>query len=227
MLHNSLTGETPEEPLLCQFCEDYSPQRATLSCNECTFMYCGTCFDACHPSKGPLADHSIGPPVARPVKRKETSLQCQQHTDEKLALYCVDCKMPVCYLCKEYGKHKGHKVELLEPVFRNSKVKSSYIIREFSGSWPALQMWSTPASKPKTIRHLTDWHKGRQSYDSWLSLAPFNRATKRWGKERPKIETLRALVNLLVTCYNIIFIFTCDAMLQTLTTVFIVKTRKN
>lgn len=130
MLHNSLTGETPEEPLLCQFCEDYSPQRATLSCNECTFMYCGTCFDACHPSKGPLADHSIGPPVARPVKRKETSLQCQQHTDEKLALYCVDCKMPVCYLCKEYGKHKGHKVELLEPVFRNSKVKSSYIITE-------------------------------------------------------------------------------------------------
>ncbi|XP_073248422.1 E3 ubiquitin-protein ligase TRIM9-like [Porites lutea] len=114
-------GETPEEPLLCQFCEDYSPQRATLSCNECTFMYCGTCFDACHPSKGPLADHSIGPPVARPVKRKETSLQCQQHTDEKLALYCVDCKMPVCYLCKEYGKHKGHKVELLEPIFRNSK----------------------------------------------------------------------------------------------------------
>ena len=130
MLHNSLTGETPEEPLLCQFCEDYSPQRATLSCNECTFMYCGTCFDACHPSKGPLADHSIGPPVARPVKRKETSLQCQQHTDEKLALYCVDCKMPVCYLCKEYGKHKGHKVELLEPIFRNSKVKSSYIITE-------------------------------------------------------------------------------------------------
>lgn len=169
MLHNSPTGETQEEPLLCQFCEDYSPQRATLACNECTFMYCGTCFDACHPSKGPLADHSIGPPVARPVKRKETSLQCQQHTDEKLALYCVDCKMPVCYLCKEYGKHKaGHKVELLEAVFRNSKVKGSHIITEsFLAPRLRYKCNQTPGSNagylgypPKTIRHLTYWRKG-------------------------------------------------------------------
>lgn len=120
-----ITGQAPEEPLLCQFCEDYSPQKATLSCDECAFLYCGTCFDACHPSKGPLADHTIGPAVARPQKRKETGMQCQQHKEEKLALYCFDCKVPVCYLCKEYGHHKGHQVELLEPVFKNTKVSKT------------------------------------------------------------------------------------------------------
>ena len=120
-----ITGQAPEEVLLCQFCEDYSPQKATLSCNECAFLYCGTCFDACHPSKGPLADHTIGPAVAKPQKRKETSMHCQQHKEEKLALYCFDCKVPVCYLCKEYGHHKEHKVELLEPVFKNTKVSKT------------------------------------------------------------------------------------------------------
>ncbi|XP_068681372.1 E3 ubiquitin-protein ligase TRIM9-like [Montipora foliosa] len=114
-------GQAPEELLLCQFCEDYSPQKATLTCNECAFLYCGKCFDACHPSRGPLAGHTVGPAVAKPLKRKEESLQCQQHKQEKLALYCFDCKEPVCYMCKEYGYHNGHAVELLEPVFRKAK----------------------------------------------------------------------------------------------------------
>ncbi|PFX18591.1 E3 ubiquitin-protein ligase TRIM9 [Stylophora pistillata] len=87
-------GQAQEEPLLCQFCEDYSPQKATLMCNECAFLYCGTCFDACHPSKGPLADHTIGPAIAKPTKRQEKSMQCQQHKEEKLALYCFACKEP-------------------------------------------------------------------------------------------------------------------------------------
>ena len=120
-----IAGQAPEEPILCQFCEDYSPQKATLTCNECAFLYCGTCFDSCHPSKGPLADHTIGPAVAKPSKRKEKSLQCQQHKEEKLALYCFACNEPVCYLCKEYGNHKGHNVELLDPVFRNAKVRKT------------------------------------------------------------------------------------------------------
>lgn len=111
-----------DEHLLCQFCEDFSPQKATLTCNECTFLYCGACFDACHPSRGPLAGHTVGPAVARPVKRKEESLQCQEHKQERLALYCFGCKEAVCYMCKEYGQHQGHTVELLEPVFRKAKV---------------------------------------------------------------------------------------------------------
>lgn len=124
-----ILGQAPEEPLLCQFCEDYSPQKATLMCNECAFLYCGTCFDACHPSKGPLADHTIGPAVAKPQKRQEKSMQCQQHKEEKLALYCFVCKEPVCYLCKEYGTHKGHNMELLEPVFRNAKVRAVHYLQ--------------------------------------------------------------------------------------------------
>lgn len=150
-----ITGQAPEEPLLCQFCEDYSPQKATLSCNECAFLYCGTCFDACHPSKGPLADHTIGPAVARPQKRKETSMQCQQHKEEKLALYCFDCKVPVCYLCKEYGHHKGHQVELLEPVFKNTKVSKTRF------TWPDFEQKQLLGEKTRriTTKRLVFTHK--------------------------------------------------------------------
>ena len=61
-------------------------------------------------------------------------MQCQQHKEEKLALYCFDCKVPVCYLCKEYGHHKGHQVELLEPVFKNTKVSKTHIRETLIGN---------------------------------------------------------------------------------------------
>ena len=80
-----------------------------------------------------MAGHTIGPAVARPVKRKEESLQCQLHKEEKLALYCVDCKAPVCYLCKEYGHHKEHNVELLDPVFRKAKVTEIFSLQKDRG----------------------------------------------------------------------------------------------
>lgn len=111
-----------QEPLFCQFCEDFSPQKATCMCSECTFTYCGTCFDTYHPMKGPLSGHTIGPPEIKTVKKKESNVTCQEHKEEKVALYCHECQMAVCYMCKEFGQHKKHQVELLDAVFRKTKV---------------------------------------------------------------------------------------------------------
>ena len=91
-------------------------------CQECDFLYCGICFDTFHPSKGPLAAHTTGPAGARRQKRKEENLLCERHREEKPALYCCECKTPICYKCKEHGQHKGHEIELLDPLFRNTKV---------------------------------------------------------------------------------------------------------
>ena len=121
-------GKNPDKLLLCQFCEDFAAQKATLMCSECEFFYCGTCFDSYHPSKGPLAGHTVGPPVLKPPKRNEENLKCVEHKKEKLALYCLVCKAAVCYMCKEYGSHKGHDVELLDPVFNKIKVLEDALI---------------------------------------------------------------------------------------------------
>lgn len=91
-------------------------------CSECTFTYCGTCFDMYHPMKGPLSGHTIGPPEIKNVNRKESNVLCQEHEEEKVTLYCHECQKAVCYLCKEFGEHKKHQVELLDGVFRKTKV---------------------------------------------------------------------------------------------------------
>ena len=85
-------------------------------------MYCGKCFDLCHPKRGPLAEHKIGPPTVRPFKPKDDNTMCPAHPKEKLALHCFTCKSAICYLCKECGHHKLHHAELLDSVFRKTKV---------------------------------------------------------------------------------------------------------
>ncbi|XP_020900175.1 E3 ubiquitin-protein ligase TRIM9 [Exaiptasia diaphana] len=109
------------EPILCQFCEDYAAQTATCMCKECTFTYCGTCFDTYHPMKGPLSHHTIGPPEKKPQKSKDKNATCNEHDKEIMTLYCHKCSKAVCYMCKEFGEHKQHRVELLDAVFRKTK----------------------------------------------------------------------------------------------------------
>ena len=127
-------GKAENRALLCQFCEDVTPQKATVMCSECDFRYCGTCFDACHPSKGPLASHTVSAPVEKSLRKNETELSCAEHKKEKLALYCVPCEAAVCYLCKECGGHRGHEVELLEGVFKKAKVTAECQSSPFSST---------------------------------------------------------------------------------------------
>ncbi|XP_048586453.1 E3 ubiquitin-protein ligase TRIM9 [Nematostella vectensis] len=118
----AVPGRQAQQPVLCQFCEDVAPQTATCTCKQCGFSYCGTCFDACHPMKGPLASHTLGPPDDKVPKPKNTSnMMCPDHPHERMALYCYGCRSAVCYLCKEAGSHRAHHVELLEKVFRKTK----------------------------------------------------------------------------------------------------------
>ncbi|EDO40277.1 predicted protein [Nematostella vectensis] len=120
----AVPGRQAQQPVLCQFCEDVAPQTATCTCKQCGFSYCGTCFDACHPMKGPLASHTLGPPDDKAPKPKNTSnMMCPDHPHERMALYCYGCRSAVCYLCKEAGSHRAHHVELLEKVFRKTKVR--------------------------------------------------------------------------------------------------------
>jgi len=76
--------------------------------------------------KGPLSNHTIGPPEKKSSKSRDKNVTCPEHEKEKVALYCHNCNKAVCYMCKEFGKHKQHRVELLEAVFRKAKVHLAY-----------------------------------------------------------------------------------------------------
>uniref|UniRef100_A0A4W5LNP4 Tripartite motif containing 9 n=1 Tax=Hucho hucho TaxID=62062 RepID=A0A4W5LNP4_9TELE len=109
--------------LKCQLCEK-SPKEATVMCEQCDVFYCDPCRLRCHPPRGPLAKHRLVPPAHGRVSRRTSPRKistCTEHELENLSMYCVQCKMPVCYQCLEEGKHGTHEVKALGAMWKLHK----------------------------------------------------------------------------------------------------------
>ncbi|XP_067100009.1 E3 ubiquitin-protein ligase TRIM9 isoform X10 [Osmerus mordax] len=110
--------------LKCQLCEK-SPKEATVMCEQCDVFYCDPCRLRCHPPRGPLAKHRLVPPAQGRISRRTSPRKistCTEHELENLSMYCVQCKMPVCYQCLEEGKHGTHEVKALGAMWKLHKV---------------------------------------------------------------------------------------------------------
>ncbi|XP_053553607.1 E3 ubiquitin-protein ligase TRIM9 isoform X7 [Bombina bombina] len=110
--------------LRCQLCEK-SPKEATVMCEQCDVFYCEPCRLRCHPPRGPLAKHRLLPPAQGRVSRRLSPRKistCTDHELENHSMYCVQCKMPVCYQCLEEGKHSSHEVKALGAMWKLHKV---------------------------------------------------------------------------------------------------------
>lgn len=110
--------------LRCQLCEKI-PKEATVMCEQCDVFYCDPCRLRCHPPRGPLAKHRLVPPAQGRVSRRLSPRKistCTDHELENHSMYCVQCKMPVCYQCLEEGKHSSHEVKALGAMWKLHKV---------------------------------------------------------------------------------------------------------
>ncbi|XP_040824519.1 E3 ubiquitin-protein ligase TRIM9-like isoform X19 [Ochotona curzoniae] len=110
--------------LKCQLCEK-APKEATVMCEQCDVFYCDPCRLRCHPPRGPLAKHRLVPPAQGRVSRRLSPRKvstCTDHELENHSMYCVQCKMPVCYQCLEEGKHSSHEVKALGAMWKLHKV---------------------------------------------------------------------------------------------------------
>ncbi|XP_068577803.1 E3 ubiquitin-protein ligase TRIM9 isoform X4 [Cebidichthys violaceus] len=120
--------------LKCQLCEK-SPKEATVMCEQCDVFYCDPCRLRCHPPRGPLAKHRLVPPaqgrISRRASPRKTST-CTEHELENLSMYCVQCKMPVCYQCLEEGKHGTHEVKALGAMWKLHKGQLSQALNVLS-----------------------------------------------------------------------------------------------
>ncbi|KAM8915464.1 E3 ubiquitin-protein ligase TRIM9 isoform 3-T3 [Spinachia spinachia] len=120
--------------LKCQLCEK-SPKEATVMCEQCDVFYCDPCRLRCHPPRGPLAKHRLVPPaqgrISRRASPRKTST-CTEHELENLSMYCVQCKMPVCYQCLEEGKHGTHEVKALGAMWKLHKGQLSQALNGLS-----------------------------------------------------------------------------------------------
>lgn len=112
--------------LKCQLCAIEPAHDATVMCEQCEVLYCDSCRENCHPARGPLAKHSLLEPVAGKAsirsKTKTKDLQCVEHDDEALSMYCMVCKIPVCALCLHDTRHTSHDVQAINTMCKAQKV---------------------------------------------------------------------------------------------------------
>ncbi|XP_066929096.1 E3 ubiquitin-protein ligase TRIM9-like [Clytia hemisphaerica] len=109
----------------CQLCEAVPPNKATSMCEQCRVSYCEGCLKIYHPKRGPLASHTLSAPSNNQcvLKHRGGVLKCSEHAEENISMYCVLCKMPVCYLCFEEGRHCGHEARALGTMYKEQKVE--------------------------------------------------------------------------------------------------------
>ncbi|XP_029454201.1 E3 ubiquitin-protein ligase TRIM9 isoform X1 [Rhinatrema bivittatum] len=120
--------------LRCQLCEKV-PKEATVMCEQCDVFYCEPCRLRCHPPRGPLAKHRLVPPAQGRVSRRLSPRKistCTDHELENHSMYCVQCKMPVCYQCLEEGKHSSHEVKALGAMWKLHKSQLSQALNGLS-----------------------------------------------------------------------------------------------
>ncbi|XP_051053111.1 tripartite motif-containing protein 55 isoform X3 [Phodopus roborovskii] len=60
----------------------------------------------------------------RPEKKSEQPM-CEEHEEERINIYCLNCEVPTCSLCKVFGAHKDCQVAPLTHVFQRQKSELS------------------------------------------------------------------------------------------------------
>lgn len=69
----------------------------------------------------------------RPEKKSDQPM-CEEHEEERINIYCLNCEVPTCSLCKVFGAHKDCEVAPLTHVFQRQKSELSDGIAILVGS---------------------------------------------------------------------------------------------
>ncbi|KAH0617667.1 hypothetical protein JD844_016130 [Phrynosoma platyrhinos] len=70
----------------------------------------------------------------RRPERKTEQPMCEEHEDEKINIYCLNCEVPTCSMCKVFGAHKDCQVAPLTNVYQRQKSELSDGIAVLVGS---------------------------------------------------------------------------------------------
>eukprot|EP00794_Sanderia_malayensis_P007948 gene7948-8805_t len=94
-------------------CDEDEKHVAMLYCTVCSSHLCELCSNSTHSTKT-LSKHKRVPICEKP----KGNPPCPLHPNHTLEFTCLEeiCRdQPLmCYICKDYGKHQGHKHMLLE-----------------------------------------------------------------------------------------------------------------
>jgi len=94
-------------------CDENEDHIAVVYCTTCATHLCEECSDTTHGTRT-LAKHRRIPLSEKPREKPK----CPNHTSHVTEFTCLEkeCESSplMCYICKDYGRHKGHSHNLLE-----------------------------------------------------------------------------------------------------------------
>merc|ERR1719309_588604 len=94
-------------------CDEVEEHMAVVYCTVCGTHLCEQCSELTHATRT-LAKHRRIPLSEKPREKPK----CPYHTSHVMEFTCLepDCNATplMCYICKDYGRHKGHQHNLLE-----------------------------------------------------------------------------------------------------------------
>ncbi|XP_049594273.1 E3 ubiquitin-protein ligase TRIM23 isoform X1 [Syngnathus scovelli] len=115
-------------------CDEDESHTATMYCTVCATHLCAECSQLTHSTRT-LAKHRRVPLADKPHEKT----LCPQHQVHAIEFVCLEeaCQPGplMCCVCKEYGKHQGHKHILLETEanqIRASILDMAHCIRTFT-----------------------------------------------------------------------------------------------
>ncbi|XP_075885666.1 E3 ubiquitin-protein ligase TRIM23 [Nelusetta ayraudi] len=115
-------------------CDEDESHTASMYCTVCATHLCGECSQLTHSTRT-LAKHRRVPLADKPHEKT----LCPQHQVHAIEFVCLEeaCQPGplMCCVCKEYGKHQGHKHAVLETEanqIRASILDMAHCIRTFT-----------------------------------------------------------------------------------------------
>ncbi|XP_003965442.1 E3 ubiquitin-protein ligase TRIM23 isoform X1 [Takifugu rubripes] len=115
-------------------CDEDESHTASMYCTVCATHLCAECSQLTHSTRT-LAKHRRVPLADKPHEKT----LCPQHQVHAIEFVCLEeaCQSGalMCCVCKEYGKHQGHKHALLETEanqIRASILDMAHCIRTFT-----------------------------------------------------------------------------------------------
>ncbi|EDO28807.1 predicted protein [Nematostella vectensis] len=115
-------------------CDENDDHKATIYCTVCGTNLCPSCAESIHSTKT-LKKHRRIPLADKPKERPK----CPLHSTHVIEFTCLeeDCRENslMCFVCKDYGRHQGHKHALLETEaqsMRSSVTNAIQHVRAFT-----------------------------------------------------------------------------------------------
>jgi len=100
---------------LCHVCNQHP---ATVYCTNDEIDFCDVCNEQQHVLVF-ARRHNRVPIDSKPTK----AVKCRTHPQDDVRLYCSTDQEPICVVCGQFGKHKGHNVDAIENLVDRCRVR--------------------------------------------------------------------------------------------------------